>query len=142
MVKNPLVNAGDIRDAGSTPGSGRSPGGGQGNPLQCSRPKNPRGQRGLTGCSPWGRREGQNRRDSAHTEAGDTSSVPGLGRSHAPRSYGLCVPQLLSLCSRARGPQLEKPTSPRGQPPLTASRAKPAQQQRLGAAKTKEANKY
>ena len=27
---------GDVRDAGSLPGSGRSPGGGPGNPLQCS----------------------------------------------------------------------------------------------------------
>ena len=30
------VNAGDIRDAGSIPGSGRSLGGGHGNPLHCS----------------------------------------------------------------------------------------------------------
>ena len=28
VVKNPPANAGDIRDAGSIPGSGRSPGGG------------------------------------------------------------------------------------------------------------------
>jgi len=34
VVKNLLVSAGDIRDVGSIPGSGRSPGGGQGNPLQ------------------------------------------------------------------------------------------------------------
>ena len=31
-----VVKAGDIRDAGSTPGLGRSPGGGNGNPLQYS----------------------------------------------------------------------------------------------------------
>ena len=36
MVKNPPANAGDIRDAGSTPGMGRYPGGGHGNPLQYS----------------------------------------------------------------------------------------------------------
>ena len=30
MVKNPPVNAGDIRDPGSIPGSGRSPGEGDG----------------------------------------------------------------------------------------------------------------
>ena len=36
VVKNPLVNAGDIRDAGSIPGSGRSPGGEHDNPLQYS----------------------------------------------------------------------------------------------------------
>ena len=33
VVKNPTVNAGDIRDVGSIPGWGRSPGG-NGNPLQ------------------------------------------------------------------------------------------------------------
>ena len=33
MVKNPPVNAGDIRDAGSIPGSGRSPEGGPDNPF-------------------------------------------------------------------------------------------------------------
>ena len=36
MVKNPPARAGDIRDVGSTPASGRSPGGGHGNPLQYS----------------------------------------------------------------------------------------------------------
>ena len=40
MVKNPPARAGDIRDMGSTPGSGRSPGGGHGNPLQYSRLEN------------------------------------------------------------------------------------------------------
>jgi len=33
VVKNPPANAGDIRDMGSITGSGRSPGGGNGNPL-------------------------------------------------------------------------------------------------------------
>ena len=36
VVKNPLVNAGDIRDTGLIPGLGRSPGGGNDNPLQHS----------------------------------------------------------------------------------------------------------
>ena len=36
MVKNPLANTGDIGDVGSIPGSGRSPGEGNGNPLQYS----------------------------------------------------------------------------------------------------------
>ena len=36
VVKNPPANARDIRDAGSIPGSGRSPGEGNGNPLQYS----------------------------------------------------------------------------------------------------------
>ena len=41
MVKNPPANAGDLRDIGSIPGSGRSPGGGHGNPLQYSCLENP-----------------------------------------------------------------------------------------------------
>ena len=41
VVKNPPANAGDIRDTGSIPVSGRSPGGGNGNPLQCSCLGNP-----------------------------------------------------------------------------------------------------
>ena len=41
VVKNPPANAGDTEDAGSIPGSGRSPGGGNGNPLQYSCMKNP-----------------------------------------------------------------------------------------------------
>ena len=36
LVKNLPANAGDIRDEGSVPGSGRSPGEGHGNPLQYS----------------------------------------------------------------------------------------------------------
>ena len=41
MAKNLPANAEDIRDTGSVPGSGRSPGGGHGNPLQYSCLKNP-----------------------------------------------------------------------------------------------------
>ena len=41
MVKNPPANAGDIRDVRSSPGLGRSPGGGHGNPLQYSCLENP-----------------------------------------------------------------------------------------------------
>ena len=41
VVKNPPANAGDIRDAVFIPESGRSPGGGHGNPLQYSCLENP-----------------------------------------------------------------------------------------------------
>ena len=41
MVKNQPANARDVRDPGSTPESGRSPGGGNGNPLQYSCLGNP-----------------------------------------------------------------------------------------------------
>ena len=48
-VKNLPANAGDIRDAGSILGSGRSPGEGHGNPLH--------GQRSLVSYSPKGHKE-------------------------------------------------------------------------------------
>ena len=41
LVKILLANAGNVRDAGSITGSGRSPGGGHSNPLQYSCMKNP-----------------------------------------------------------------------------------------------------
>ena len=41
MVKNPPANAGNARDLGSIPESGRSPAGGHGNPLQYSCVENP-----------------------------------------------------------------------------------------------------
>ena len=40
-IKNLPAKAGDIRDLGSIPGLGRSPGGGHDNPLQCSCLENP-----------------------------------------------------------------------------------------------------
>ena len=42
LVENLLANAGDIRDPGLIPGSGRSLGERNGNPLQCSCLENPR----------------------------------------------------------------------------------------------------
>ena len=41
QIKNPPASAGDVGDAGSIPGSRRSPGGGNGNPLQNSCLENP-----------------------------------------------------------------------------------------------------
>ena len=40
-VKDPPADAGNARDVGLIPGSGRSPGGGHGNPLQYSSLENP-----------------------------------------------------------------------------------------------------
>ena len=56
VVKNLPANAGDIRDLGLIPGLGRSPGAGNGNPLQYSCLENPYEQRSLAGSSPWGLR--------------------------------------------------------------------------------------
>ena len=41
VVKNTPANAGDVRDVGLIPGSGRSPGEGKGYPLQYSCLENP-----------------------------------------------------------------------------------------------------
>ena len=57
MVKNLPANAGDIRDMGLIPGSGRSPGGGHGNPLQYSCLEDRMDRGSLEGYSPWGRKE-------------------------------------------------------------------------------------
>ena len=47
MVKNPPANTGETGNVLSTPGSGRSLGKGNGNPLQCSCLENP------TDRGPW-----------------------------------------------------------------------------------------
>ena len=54
MVKNLPANGGDV---GSIPGSGRSHGEGNGNPLQCSCLENPMDREAWTGRSPWGCKE-------------------------------------------------------------------------------------
>ena len=50
VVKKLPASAGDIRDSGSIPGSGRSPEGGHGNPLQYSCLEH--GQRSVAGYRP------------------------------------------------------------------------------------------
>ena len=52
--KESALNAGD---PGLIPGSGRTPGGGHGNPFQYSCLENPHRQRGLMGCSSWSHKE-------------------------------------------------------------------------------------
>ena len=56
VVKNPLASAGDVRDAGLTPESERSPGEGNGNPLQYSCLGNPM-DRIPARYSAWGQKE-------------------------------------------------------------------------------------
>ena len=53
MVKNPAANAGDTRDVGSIPESGRPRG--VGNPIFL--PGKFHGQWSVVGCSPWGSKE-------------------------------------------------------------------------------------
>ena len=76
VVKNPPANAGFVRDKGSIPGSGRSPGGGHGNPLQYSLLEN------LVDRGAW--------RATAHRITKSRTGLKQLG-THA------CFPQELTL---------------------------------------------
>ena len=85
MVKNPLVNAGDIKEAGLIPEWGRSPGGGHGNPLQYLCLENPM-DRGA-----W--------QAKVHSVAESRTSLKGLG-THKGR--------LLTASGRQREPSLSE----------------------------------
>ena len=69
VVKNPPANAGDIRDVGSIPRLGRSPGGGCGNPLQYSCLENPHGHKSLMGYRPWGHKEADTKEQLSTAQA-------------------------------------------------------------------------
>ena len=73
MVKSLLASTGDVRDAGSIPGSGRHPGAGHGNPLQYSCLENP--QRAWRSTIPGVTKSGTRLSDLAHTQR----SVTALG---------------------------------------------------------------
>ena len=46
LIRNPSANAREFKDSGSVPGSERSPGAGNGNPLQCFCLENPMDKEG------------------------------------------------------------------------------------------------
>ena len=67
MVKNLPANAGDVRNVGLIPGSGRSPGAEHGNPpTPVFLSGESHGQRRLGGYSPWGHRVGHDWSDLAY----------------------------------------------------------------------------
>ena len=68
VVKNTPASAGDIGNMGSLFGSGRSPGGGHGNPLQYSCLENPHGQRSMAGYSPLGCNESNTTEATWHAQ--------------------------------------------------------------------------
>ena len=96
VVKNPHFNAGGVRDVGSIPGLGRSPGEGNGNPLQYSCLDNPMDRgvwqatvHGVARVGPdlatelrkaWGFPHSSVGKEYA-CNAGDPSSIPGLERA-------------------------------------------------------------
>ena len=88
VVKNPPANAGDTRDAGLIPGSGRSPGVGNSNPLQYSCLKN------STDIGAWWAIVHTGRKESDRTERLST---------HVNRNYYKSPPLLFLLsyiCTR------------------------------------------
>ena len=64
MINNPPANAGDAGDGGSIPGWGRSPGGGNGNPLPCSCGEYPK-DRGAWGAAVCEAAEGRTQLSTA-----------------------------------------------------------------------------
>ena len=101
LVKNSHASAEDTRDMCSISGLERSPGEGNGSPLQYSCLENSmdRGAWQNRGDSPWDHKESDitehphkhTRRDkdgpaakNLPVTAGDTGLIPGLGRSHLP----------------------------------------------------------
>ena len=65
VVKNSPASAGNVRDAGSIPGSGSSPRGEHGNPLGFLSGKS-HGQRSLAGYSPWSHKESDTTEATQH----------------------------------------------------------------------------
>ena len=76
--KESACNVGDL---GLIPGWGRSPGGGDDNPLQYSCLENPDGQRSLASYSAWGHKE------SDMTE--QLSTAQGISRCHTAGHFGI-----------------------------------------------------
>ena len=74
MVKTWPANTGDLREAGSTPGTGRSLGGGHANPLQYSCLENPM-HRGAWGYSSRGSQRVRHGRALGHSHNIDCSPV-------------------------------------------------------------------
>ena len=71
------------------PGSGRSPGEGNDNPLQYSCLENPHGQTSLVGYSPWGCKESDTtERLSAHTHTHTHIHTLSLSKIYELRTYG------------------------------------------------------
>ena len=87
-IRNPPANAGDVRDAGSIAGSGRSPGGGRGDPLRYPGPENPHGQATVHGV---GKSQTRLKRLGRHTPTrftlcGCTTSVWAAGPPPPPET--------------------------------------------------------
>ena len=92
VVKKPPVNAGDMRDTGLIPGSGRSPRGRHGNPLQYSFLGNPHGQRSLVGYSLQGYKDSDTTEVTEHAASGDQTNLCSLTLAHSLHFLVLPLP--------------------------------------------------
>ena len=95
MVKNMPDNAEDIRDTGSILGSGRTPRGGHGDPLQYACLENPMNRGAWRGYSPWAHKA-SDMTDLARTHTlyiNVSATFPG----HPTLSFSLCLHDC-SLC--------------------------------------------
>ena len=88
VVKNPPDNAGDIRDAGSIHGSGRSPWRRVWLPKAVFLPRQSHGKRSLVGCNPWGRRVGHHWSNLAHRVGSLQRRRGDLSHTSLPASDG------------------------------------------------------
>ena len=86
QVKNLPNSAGD---AGVIPGSVRSPGGGNGNPLPYSCLKNSHELRSLVGYSPWGHKESGTTEQDSHQVIGNLPKVTQLVRTWIQTGFKL-----------------------------------------------------
>ena len=73
MVKNPPANAGDLRDVGLIPGSGRFLGGGRPTPIVL--PRESHGQRSQAGYSPSGHKQSDVTEVTAHVYAYNKAGI-------------------------------------------------------------------
>ena len=126
VVKNSPANVGDVRVVGSIPGSGRSPGGGHGNPLQYFCLKNPmdRGnwQATIHGITKSWTRLSLHTHTHTHTHPTQAVITEVAGICQASHSRGFLAPNILSsvLCINLLLPQqqnLYRMFPPRPMPP-------------------------
>ena len=81
VVENPPASARDLRDTGSIPGSGRSPGEGHGNPLRYSCLGESHGQWSLEDFSPRGCKESETTEELSMHSRTERSAKRNEGRA-------------------------------------------------------------
>ena len=110
-------SAGNAGDQSSISGSGGSPGGGNGNPLQYSCLGNLHGHRSLAGCSPRGCEELDTTERLTHTDVHRGSALfvaVSASASHTRNGWhtGNATERQLSLCLRFLRPEAVPGTEP------------------------------